>query len=163
LEPWQWQTVLVTATEWGNFLALRTDGAAQREIHLPALLIQEALNGSTPHPLNYNQWHLPLIQPDELDLARQEPDKWVRISVGRCARVSYLTHDGRRDLGKDLELHDRLAASGHMSPLEHAARPMTVDEARNPVLKSNFRGWVQYRKLRPFENDRSLFLADQPD
>jgi hypothetical protein len=101
----------------------------------------------------------------------------VKVSVARCARVSYLTHDGKRDLQADLELHDRLLTSGHMSPFEHAARPMTDEDVKQldvniarvtgfidtptyqgPVRRynrwlGNFRGWVQYRKLIPHEAD----------
>jgi hypothetical protein len=68
----------------------------------------------------------------------------VKVSVGRCARVSYLTHDGRRDLGEDIVLHDRLLKDRHMSPFEHVATPNPY-----PIKSShsgNFRGWEQYRK-----------------
>jgi hypothetical protein len=61
----------------------------------------------------------------------KDPAVWERlkkISAGRCARLSYLTHDGKRDYKEDIALHDRLVASGHMSPTEHLARPMTRDE-----------------------------------
>lgn len=64
-----------------------------------------------------------------------------KLSVARCARVSYLTHDGRRDLAEDFKLHDRLAENGHWSPFEHVAR--ALDEPRRV---GNFVGWHQYRK-----------------
>ena len=38
-----------------------------------------------------------------------------KISVARCARVSYLTHDGKRDYAKDIELHDKCRDLGHWS------------------------------------------------
>lgn len=63
------------------------------------------------------------------------------ISAARCARVSYLTHDGIRDLDEDLALHNRLAGSGHWSPFEHPAECLPDDERHG-----NFYGWVQYRK-----------------
>jgi hypothetical protein len=66
-------------------------------------------------------------------------------SAGRCARVSYLTHDRRRDLRADLGLACRLSSSqpAHMSPFEHIAWPTL-----NPYHRSgNFRGgWKQFRK-----------------
>ena len=51
---------------------------------------------------------------------------FLKISVGRCARVSYLTHDGRRDPKEDVALHDRLVGSSpmHASPAEHVAQAM---------------------------------------
>ncbi len=97
-----------------------------------------------------------------------------RISIGRGARVSYLTHDGRRDLGEDVDLFGKLRKSGHMSPFEHAARPMTKKELglfKQPVVAydeatgefsetgehthflGNFQGWVQYRKTIAGEAD----------
>ena len=62
-----------------------------------------------------------------------------------CARVSYLTHDGRRDYAEDVALCGRLAESGHMSPLEHVAQAVP---ASSPVARcGNFRaGWHQLRK-----------------
>lgn len=50
----------------------------------------------------------------------------IKVSVGRCARVSYLTHEGKREIEKDIELHDRLVGSAplHASPAEHVAQAM---------------------------------------
>lgn len=62
----------------------------------------------------------------------------------RCARVSYLTHFGKRDVQADLDLHDKLASSGHWSPFEHAAEPSPCG---HPIPLSNFGSrWFQYRK-----------------
>jgi thymidylate synthase ThyX len=165
LEPWLWHTVIVTSTEWDNFWGLRDHKAAQPEMGHIAKLMREAYDTSTPSPVNYGDWHLPLIQPgEEFDLLVGETtiDDVCKISAGRCARVSYLTHDGKRDPKADIEMCERLIQNGHMSPLEHVARPMTVTEIVNPNLNlkvgSNFRGWVQLRKTIPNENN---FLARQ--
>ena len=88
-------------------------------------------------------------------------EKWAKISVARCGRVSYLTHDGKRDLDEDLKLYDRLLQPGHMSPLEHAARPIHPDDFQyrsvyhkdHNLWCGNFRGWMQHRGLIPFEDD----------
>jgi hypothetical protein len=70
------------------------------------------------------------------------PDATIaRIACARCARVSYLTHDGKREVSADLDLADKLQASGHMSPFEHAAKAVEADHR-----SGNFRGWMQYRK-----------------
>lgn len=159
IEPWLWQTIIVSSTEWDNFRGLRKHPDAQPEIRKAAVMMFDAMDASTPYTLDENEWHLPLTN-DYKDLvaAGFTTEEIIQISVGRCARVSYLTHDGIRDPHADIALAARLQASGHMSPFEHAARPMTSVEAwghvedpdhftepENPFL-GNFRGWVQYRK-----------------
>lgn len=145
LEPFMWHTVLVTATEWENFWNLRCHPDAQPEIRLVAETMREAHSASEPVALEQDEWHLPLIRPEDREDGVSTADL-VKISAGRCARVSYLTHDGRRDLSADLELHDRLRESGHMSPLEHPARPMPPEDLAKGEWCANFRGWCSYRK-----------------
>ena len=75
-----------------------------------------------------------------------------KISVARCARVSYLTHDGVRNTEKDLELYTRLtngSGTGHWSPFEHVARA----EA-NLIRSGNLIGYTQFRKMFKNENQR---------
>lgn len=145
LEPWMWITVLITATEWDNFFALRCHHLAQPEIRRIADMMYLARSQS--EPTANSGWHLP-IAPDLQDLKRNyNLLEIARIVAGRCARVSYLTHTGERDPTADLELADRLAAAGHMSPFEHVARAM-----KKSVFEGNFRGWVQLRKLLPNED-----------
>jgi len=146
LEPYMWHTVIVTATEWDNFFALRANPDAQPEIRVAAEMMQAALAASKPQKLSAGHWHLPLIQDDEREWAVAHPDEAIKVSAGRCARVSYLTHDGKRDHSKDIELYMRLTSSGHMSPLEHVARPMTTAELKKGEWSGNFRGWHQHRK-----------------
>lgn len=171
LEPFSYHTVLVTATEWKNYFALRDHPEAQPEIRKISAMMKEIYWNGIPIPMGYDGWHLPLTTPQEIaeDYARGSGesdatcyemysfmDRWKRISAGRCARVSYLTHDGKRDIQADIDLCERLRISGHMSPLEHVARPMTEFEQQqkywststigeSPFL-GNFRGWFQFRK-----------------
>ncbi len=151
LEPFMWHTVIVTATEWDNFFAQRCHPDAHPDIRKPAELMREALDGSIPQQLEYRHWHLPLLQEDELKQARSaEPcASWPRVSIGRCARVSYLTHEGVRDTSKDIELCDQMLRKGHMSPFEHVARPRYGN-----MFCGNFRGWRQYRKDIEHEENR---------
>lgn len=147
LEPFMWHTVVITATEWDNFLNLRCDAATSRPLRLTAIAIREALAASTPTPIPVGGWHLPFIRPE--DRAECAPEDLIPISTARCARVSYLTHDGRRDLSADLDLYARLLNGGHMSPFEHPAQALA-----DPCQPSgNFRGWHQHRKSIPFEHD----------
>jgi hypothetical protein len=124
LEFCSFHTAVITATDLDNFFHLRVNPLAQGEIQKAAQLMQAGRDNSQPRALNYGEWHLPYVEPGEafdLEVNRLDP---VKISVARCARVSYLTQNGVRDPQEDLALYERLVNSGHMSPLEHVARPM---------------------------------------
>jgi thymidylate synthase ThyX len=138
LEPFLWHTVIVTATEWENFFDLRCAPNAQPEIRAAALAMRAAMDSSRPSPVAGAQWHLPLVQADERSLPTEVQKK---ISAARCARVSYLTHEGKREIDRDVELYERLQADRHLSPFEHVATP-----APDETFHANFRAWVQMRK-----------------
>lgn len=148
LEPFMWHTVVVTATEWDNFWHLRCHKDAQPEIRKAAEAMKAAYDQSQPVEREMGDWHLPylnLADRDELGTTNE----MVKVSAARCARVSYLTQDGRKDYAEDIRLHDRLVGSGHMSPTEHPATP--TDRPREQ--SGNFYGWEQYRKSLPREWD----------
>jgi thymidylate synthase ThyX len=129
LEPFSWQEVVVTGTEYTNFFNLRTDRNAQLEIRTAAEQMEELYEASTPTELQEGEWHLPFIQPDEQQWAKDNLDLAIKSSVARCARVSYLTHDRKKvDQAADIRLADSLAVNGHMSPYEHAATPFSEYE-----------------------------------
>lgn len=138
LEPFLWHTVIVTATEWENFFELRCSPNAQPEIREAAIRIRDAMNASTPALVHQGEWHMPLVQPDERQL---DIEVLKRVSVARCARVSYLTHEGTREIKKDLELYERLKDDRHLSPFEHVATP-----ANDAAFHANFRGWIPLRQ-----------------
>ena len=177
LEPFMWHTVVVTATEWSNFFALRANEMAQPEIHTIADMMVEAYDTNMPRLVRKGEWHLPFIQPEEYDGNFEHTEDERKISSARCGRVSYLTHDGKRDLSADIGLYDRLVEGGHMSPLEHVATPAHRTEATpheyrasgwddgNPRSVSewhgNFRGWKQLRKFVPNEHDFSLVSKEE--
>lgn len=155
LEPFMWHTVIVTASEWENFWNLRAHPDAQPEIRTAAELMRAAWARSEPVTIDEGEWHLPLVgesggHPDDRLLS---DELRVRVAVGRCARVSYMTHAGVRDPQADLVLHDRLLQSGHLSPFEHVARPLTAEELAAGEWCGNFRGWRAYRKDLPREAD----------
>lgn len=167
LEPFQWISVVVTATEWDNFHALRSHKDAQPEIKLLSDMMLEARAKSTPNLLSQGQWHLPYIKPDDyievetyLSKKGTPPhgdlveDLLKQVSAARCARVSYLTHDGKpTTVEVDLALCERLAGAQpfHASPFEHQATPDYFDDKynhwRNKELHGNFVGWIQARKM----------------
>lgn len=181
LEPWAHINVVVTATDWENFFTLRAHADAQPEIKALALEMLNAMAGNQPRHLKPGEWHLPYITDEERRDAYHGPsqtpewDLLKKVSVARCARVSYLTHDGRQTtVEEDLQLYDRLVGAQplHASPAEHQATPdqrttssYTIEyddgacdhveageEWCNPSRHGNLRGWIQYRKTLPGEN-----------
>src|ERR1700761_7585389 len=106
--------VVVTATNWSNFFALRRHKDAQPEIKHLADLVWEAQQASTPKVLKPGEWHLPYVTDyDRIVVKLRAPwqtspcwDTLVKLSVARCARVSYLTHSGKTpDIEDDLDLY----------------------------------------------------------
>jgi thymidylate synthase ThyX len=150
LEPWMWATSIVTGNHgaWMNFFTLRCHHEAEPHIQKIAGMAREVRSQSIPQKLSAGQWHLPLIgfiDDDGVDERLTWPDAiQVKVSVGRCARVSYLTHDGIRDVQADIDLHDRLLASKHFSPFEHVA--CAADWDYDYKTGNLGIGWTQYRK-----------------
>jgi hypothetical protein len=154
LEPWGWIFQVVTATEWDNFFALRCDEAAAPAFRKIARIMYVMRQRSTPKPLRYGEWHLPYV-----DEPTYTPDSGIflwsdlcDLSAARCAWTSYWPPDGGEgvnDLEKAKRTLKKLRESRpiHASPFEHQACPMRPEEVGRESLRSNLRGWVQYRKL----------------
>lgn len=141
VEPWSHITVVVSSTEWANFMLLRDHPDADPTIQVLAVAIKLAMETSDPRLLHEGDWHLPYIQDAYKDRSGVEARQ---ISAARCARTSYVTHDGLLPLHKDdLGLFQKLAVAWppHLSPVEHQATPSGDTE-----FHANFRGWVQFRK-----------------
>ena len=181
-EPWMFITVICTATEWKNFLRLRNHPDAENHIQILAALIDEALHDSEPILRDYHQWHMPYVNDmdrarlrrivgkpqtktervegylqDYVDQSERTDTEIIdeamrRVSVARCARVSFLTHHGTRSVLDDLDLFGRLTRGsgfGHWSPMEHVATPANWgNQTSGP-----FHGWIQYRKQFQLENE----------
>jgi hypothetical protein len=147
LEPFSTITVIVSGTEWSNFFKQRCHEDAQPEIRILANEMYNAYNNNNPKELAVGAWHIPLIDDcDDLIGINQA----LKISAGRCARVSYLNHEGKRNIEDDVALHDKLLSSNpkHLSPFEHQA-VQTKSE-----YFGNFKGFKQYRKFIE-ENDQT--------
>lgn len=144
LEPFLPHTAIVSATDWDGFWKQRCSPLAQPELAVAANAMRDACTSSQPQLVRPGEWHLPYLDDQE----RASLDDWAQlaISAARCARVSYLTHDGRRSYTEDLNLYDRLihADPPHASPLEHVAAPVARASTRPP---GNFDGWYQLRHL----------------
>jgi len=157
LEPFLWHTAIISATEWDNFFALRTDPGAQPEFQFLAVQMKKSLAMNTPTTLKYNEWHLPLIEAADFETHGTNWDKLKRIAVGRLARrSSYNRRDPEPD-EKSIERSEILSGNGHWSPFEHVARPLfTTHKLHRDVAahwSGNFYGWHQYRKDFPNEDN----------
>jgi hypothetical protein len=141
LEPFAHAQVLVTATDWRNFFALRLHEDAQSEIQQLAAAMKQAMDDSEPVQLAAGDWHLPFVSYQE----RQEYTlaECLAMSTARNARVSYWLHDGAiPSIEKDVTRHSDLKSSGHWSPFEHPAEALPDDRRCR-----NFRGFRQYRDI----------------
>lgn len=160
-EPFAHIKVVVTSVWWDNWFGLRDHKAADPTIAALAAEMRMAYDTSLPKLLDYGEWHLPYITPQELAINGINLCK--KISAARCARVSYNNHDGTKTkVDADIKLHDMLLVDQpiHASPAEHQATPDTPNTLfggmggkwANPKLHGNLTGWVQYRKTLPNEN-----------
>jgi hypothetical protein len=142
LEPFVWHTAIVSATDWDNFFNLRDHEAAALPMQRIARLMKEAMWASTPRHVGYGEWHLPLVDPFEADLANLWSDFGATVSAGRCARSSYSNHMDPESPNDSHARWEKLSQAGHWSPGEHPAECVPEDTEN----LGNFRGWQQLRK-----------------
>ena len=166
----------INTTAWLNI------NKGQADIHMMFLAeaIYDAIKESTPTKLKDGEWHLPFS--NEIDLGKVASlsvnkdlsilELIQRISISRCARLSYQTLGDNPviDYEKDLKLYDSLYKSKHASPFEHVAKAMNKEE-HNSYVKGkasnkgtdlmpmwvlpneakgwcrNYRGFIMYREL----------------
>lgn len=189
IEPFIHVNFLMTATTpgWMNFFGLRLDKAADPTLRAFTEECWKVWNESQPTTLQPGEWHLPFIEVEDIDfmfghpsghLTPEELVIWARkVSVARCARLSYLSFETnkRSTIEEDLKLYDRLVGSTpiHASPAEHQATPdevlhwgeskswngeewydiETTITFENEEQSGNLGpGWRQYRKMLPGEN-----------
>lgn len=136
LEPFIGCTQLITSTDWDNWFRLRMASDAQPEIKDVATEMFYALQSSEPKLLKKGEWHLPYT--DDLNHEKYDMNTLQRISVARCARISYKTYEAGGVVAKDLELFDQLYKDGHLSPFEHVATPQKGHHF-------NLNGWKSLR------------------
>jgi thymidylate synthase ThyX len=155
LEPYSTITVICSGTEYQNFFDQRCHPDAQPEIQALANKMKAAYDASKPDPLLAGQWHRPFWDINDCDKVVIDfgSDNVAaianKVATGRCARVSYLNHNGDRSILNDIALHDRLLNSkpAHLSPFEHVAIALPTSEK-----KANFQGWQSYRNILESKN-----------
>lgn len=167
LEPFQFIKVIVTATEWYNFFALRLAPDAQPEIRQLARAIYDEMDRYRNKEVGVleviiprkncpdifarmgaDKVHtivsLPYITDEDIkEIGKDNYCQLMKISAARCARVSYNNHDGSKpDLEKDMKLYDHLYDGRHLSPMEHAC-------IQDPDYRkyANLNGWKSLRYL----------------
>lgn len=188
LEPGLWQTQIISATQWDGYFWQRCHKDAEPHIRAMAEAIRDAREASTPKLLLPGEWHLPywadngghesdaadaaelvnqgrsLVGPQDGKSYTSVTEVGKRCAAARCARVSYLTQAGVRDLNEDLRLYGDLTTNRvgsanppHASPLEHIATPwsenvqfvtMPNNVTMGPLPRlGKFIGWLQLRHL----------------
>jgi len=151
LEPFMHIEVLISCTNWSNFLALRDHPAAEPHIRILAQAIRKAVDESKPFRLEPGRWHLPYtnVSPKFPEITDDLPIPIeIKMSVARCAHLSYETV-GTGDPIDSVQaerIFEQLLGSSpmHASPAEHAARAEIGQHG-------NFTGWRQLRKMLPGE------------
>ena len=164
--------VVITSTEWENFLWLRTDAdAAQPEIVALARKIENEFKNSTPVLLKKGEWHLPYIKLVDGKYYTQDMSFQLSlhdakmVSVSACAQASYRKLDLTPETA--IRVNGRLLNDGkpHMSPFEHQGTPIDeegdsfewfsakelygcthIDKDLNP-WSGNLKGWCQLRQI----------------
>ena len=157
LEPFCTIKTIVTGDDeaYENFFNLRCAPDAQPEIRELALQMEKAFY-DVNQPLNFGVHHLPYVNTfDITDINRycnhvhyntailcgSQFYVQAMVSGARCARVSYLKHDGiKPTVEEDLKLAIRLIESKHMTPFEHCAV-----RALGGRRCANFTDWMSFR------------------
>lgn len=173
LEPFSHITVVATATNWSNFLALRDHPDAEPHIQMLAAEIRTALDDAIVQELQPGEWHLPFVTSEDWRCFPQDLvvggdgyshdeaiDSLMKVSAARCASASYKTVDGfDMTIERAVALVDKLIGSTplHASPFEHVAQADRISEIRgwreyeHHKQHGNFTGFRQWRKMLPNE------------
>lgn len=139
LEPFQNIRVVVTATEWNNFFALRNHQDAQPEFAALARMMKEAMEDSRPAVLQPGEWHIPYMVRSTND---EGNTFWHSVADGKVSCQGYLLEDALMisasmaaqesyrksdpSLEKAKKIFTQLVESKpcHASPVEHQAMAM---------------------------------------
>lgn len=156
LEPYAHITVLVSSTEWANFLHLRDHPDAEPHMQMLAREIAQCVESEDFVALEPGEWHLPFVGIDER--GDHSLEALQALSVARCASTSYKTVDGfDMTIDRAQAVYARLISSDpmHASPAEHVA---CVDDGlynplqdrtvfSHPEQHGNFTGFRQLRHM----------------
>lgn len=175
LEPFSHITVLVTATEWSNFLALRDHEDAEPHIRILAQEIRKCLEREDDiQNLRPGEWHTPFVSAEDAFRAHDYAGNPVFggsrelviifLSAARCASTSYKTVEGfDMTIERAIAIHDKLLQSSplHASPAEHVCQ--ADGRVRNIVYPGRDTGWEnphQHGNLVGFRQYRKMLLGE---
>jgi len=137
LNPWQYVSETITATEWDNLYNLRIHKDAQKDAYEVVKLIRNAQKISKPVELKAGEYHVPYVARKRVvgvlkyfdnDGSELSVGQAIKASAARCARSSYNNHDkSTASYKNDIGLFNNLIESEpkHASPVEHQATPMS--------------------------------------
>lgn len=122
IEPYTLFEEVVTSSYWQNYLSLRNHEDAQGEIRATAVLVERALELSTPTERDF---HLPFIAekdyPTVLSSWHDEIKPVMLRSAAEAAQISYGDKSRSEQATATAALGERLFNSRHYSPFEHQA------------------------------------------
>ncbi len=161
--------IVLSSTEFDNFLWLRNDHEAQDEIAEIAFNVERLLSESKPQIVGLGHAHVPYVDRSEnleysVNGIPLTIPQALKISASVCGQMSYRKSDDSLEKAEDM--YDRFIRGHrvHSSPFEHQAIaadscidviPKHLDmgithfDRQNRWYSGNLRGWVQYRHLIP--------------
>lgn len=139
LEPFMVGDCVVTASDyaWNHFFSLRCSEGVQPEFKSLAITMREMYKESIPKELKIGEWHIAFEDNSIEDLTTR-----LYVSCARCARTSYLNHEGKIDLQKDINLFHKLVADEHLTPLEHQLQAVQF-----PKQIAQYKGFKSFRYI----------------
>lgn len=148
VQPWMMTKIIISGTDWDNLFGLRCHPAAEPHFQKVAYAARNAMQASTPRQLKAGMWHLPFVD----KAAKDDPVHGIagevlyKVAMARCARVSYLNHEGKFDVDSDVALFEKLVGQDpkHAAPSEHIAQALDwpkwyldLDDRTNEVFKES--------------------------
>jgi thymidylate synthase ThyX len=123
LEPYLYTTVVMTASfsSWEWLLRQRLVAGAQPQFRELAKCIKEVAENHKPRLLKEGDYHLPYVT--QTDKTLNSLTDLIKLSIARCAAVSYKTFDGTFSDDSAFKTYQKLYRDKHLSPFEHVATP----------------------------------------
>jgi thymidylate synthase ThyX len=140
LNPWQFVSQTITATEFDNFFVLRLHKDAQKDIQELAQCMYEAKEAAEVMDIKLGEYHVPYVDRQrsangtlmyfDNNGTVLTKEQAVKCSAARVARSSYNNHDKTSALYEnDIKLYNMLIESKptHASPVEAQCTPFAKD------------------------------------
>ena len=164
LMPFFYTETLITATNWGNFFAVRFHKDPQPEMVTLAEMMLRAYKSNIPTPVHDGDCHAPYVIESDMEVREAfesvSGDKSqarfnyfkMSVSANRCKRISTVKLEKRLTLVEEYTEAQNAFVEGHFSPFEHQGVPVRASVLHSlnaPAHSGNFVGFLQFRKLLP--------------